>query len=304
MNYLSLEQWRLFVQIAEHGSLTRTAAARDVAQSAISRQLAAIEKACGGRLFDRAARGVSLNETGVRLYPRVVAWLEAGDQIHRDVQVALREPTGIVRMGVLASLGENLCAEVFRLVRARFPGVTLRFYGGSGGRLSEWLEDGTIDLALLVRNGREGRRSEVPLVTVRHVLIGPPGDALTSGRSIAFKRIDGVPLVLPSAPNAFRSLLEHWARRKGVELSVHVESDSFHIQKELVARCGLYTILGAHAITEEQRTGRLQAAYIVSPGLNRTITLGLTEVRPPSLACREVAQIVRASVAALRSAIA
>ena len=75
---LSVDQWQLFLQIAQYGSLTDTAAARDVAQSAISRQLAAIERSCGGKLFERTARGVRLNEIGQRLYPRVEAWVLAG----------------------------------------------------------------------------------------------------------------------------------------------------------------------------------------------------------------------------------
>ena len=41
---LTLDQWRLFIQIADLGSLTKVAALRDGAQSAVSRQLAAMEQ--------------------------------------------------------------------------------------------------------------------------------------------------------------------------------------------------------------------------------------------------------------------
>ena len=290
---LSLEQWRLFVQIADHGSLTRAAAARDVAQSAVSRQLAVIEKNCGGRLFDRIGRGVTLNEAGARLYPRVVSWLEEGEQLGRDAKLSLREPSGVVRLGVLASIGHDFTGKVFREARDSFPGIKLRVVDGSGGRLSEWLEAGTIDLALLSRNGKEGRRSEIALATVSHVLVGPTGDLLTSEPTVAFSRLDGLPLVLPGAPNAFRLLLENWALRKGIKLSVQIECDSLPIQKELAAGSGLHTILGAPAVSDELKAGRLQASRIVSPALDRTITLGMAEGRPATLACREVARIVR-----------
>jgi LysR family nitrogen assimilation transcriptional regulator len=296
---VSLEQWQLFIQIADHGSLTRAAAARDVAQSAVSRQLAAIEKNCGGRLFDRIGRGVVLNEAGARLYPRVVAWLEAGEQLRQDIKWAIREPTGVVRLGVLASIGHDFTGKIFREVRDRFPGIRLRVVDGSGGRLSEWLEAGTIDLALLSRNGKEGRRSEIPLATVSHVLVGPAGDMLTQSPTVALNRLDGLPLVLPGSPNAFRLLLDHWARRKGIALSVRIECDSLPIQKELVAGSGLYTILGAHAVVDEVKAGRLRASRIVSPALNRTITMGMNDLRPPTLACRAVAEIARSHATGL-----
>ncbi|MGE0796993.1 MAG: LysR family transcriptional regulator [Lautropia sp.] len=291
---LGVEQWRLFVQIADHGSLTRAAAARDVAQSAVSRQLAAIEAQCGGRLFERHGRGVRLTDAGARLYPRVVAWLESGDELARDVRRAVREPAGIVRLGVLASIELDLVGTVHRELQARFPAIRLWVVDGNGGRLADWLGDGSIDLALLSRNGREGRRGELPIATMPLLLIGPAGDRLTRAATVPFRRLDGLPLVLPGAPNAFRDLLDHWARRKGISLELAIECDAFPIQKQLTATLGLHTILAGSAVRDDVADGRLQAARIVEPVLQRTITLGLTETRPPTPACREVARIVRA----------
>ena len=109
---LSVDQWQLFLQIAERGSLTETAAARDVAQSAISRQLGAIERACGGKLFERTPRGVRLNEVGQRLYPRVQAWVQQGRMLTADATGELREPAGLVRLGIIESLADEVCTPV------------------------------------------------------------------------------------------------------------------------------------------------------------------------------------------------
>ena len=53
-----LNKWRAFVAIGELGSLTRAALFLDSNQSLLSRQLNALERECGARLFTRTGRGV------------------------------------------------------------------------------------------------------------------------------------------------------------------------------------------------------------------------------------------------------
>ena len=66
-----LHKWRAFLAIGELGSLTRAALFLDSNQSLLSRQLNALERECGARLFNRTGRGVELSEVGQRLFPRV-----------------------------------------------------------------------------------------------------------------------------------------------------------------------------------------------------------------------------------------
>lgn len=210
----SLEQWRLFVQIADYGSLTLAAAARDVAQPALSRQLAAIERNCGRRLFERSARGLRLNEAGLRLYPRVAAWLAQADQMVADARGDLRAPAGVVRLGVLASFDPDLVGQVFREVRERLAGITLRIAAGLSGYLAEGVRSGALDVALLSTNRRERHKLETPIGSIAHCLVAPPGDALTGSATVPFARLDGLPLLVPGRPYAFYELLEHWARAR------------------------------------------------------------------------------------------
>jgi DNA-binding transcriptional LysR family regulator len=290
---LSIEQWRLFIQIADHGSLTHAAAARDVAQSAVSRQLAAIENACGGRLFERRGRGVRLSDAGLYIYPQVVAWLEVADRLTQGVRGALREPIGIVRLGVLASVSDAFAGSLYRQVREECPGIRLQIVSATSGRLAQGLEAGTLDIALLSRNAREHHGREFVVGTVEHLLVGARGDFLTSTSTVAFERLDGIPLVVPNRPYTFHHLLEHWAQRKSITLKIAVECDSLAIQKHLVATSGVYAILTASAVRDDVSAGRLQAARIVEPLLKRKLVLLLSDTHAATAACREVLRIAR-----------
>jgi len=302
LNAPSLEQWRLFVQIADLGSLTLAAAARDVAQPALSRQLAAIERSCGGRLFERGARGVRLNEAGQRLCPRVVAWLAESEQMLQAARGVLRSPAGPVHLGVLASFSPQLVTEVVTAVRQQFPGIVLRISSGLSGVLAERVASGAVDLALLSTNTRERHSQEIPIGRVAHVLVGPPGDVLTAAADVAFAQLDGLPLVVPGRPYAFHNLLEHWATRRGIRLQVVAECDALELQKHLVRTAGVHAIMAGSAVRAEVAAGALQAARVVSPVLHRNIVLRVTAAHPSTPACREVLRIVeRAAVAVLRA---
>ena len=67
--------WKLFIDAAETGSLSKLAVARGASQPQIGRQISELEQECGGRLFHRTGRGVVLTEFGLRIAPKVRAWL-------------------------------------------------------------------------------------------------------------------------------------------------------------------------------------------------------------------------------------
>ena len=59
--------WRVFLEAADLGSLSKVALARNTSQPHISRRISELEQACGGRLFQRNGRGVTLTEFGRRI---------------------------------------------------------------------------------------------------------------------------------------------------------------------------------------------------------------------------------------------
>jgi len=295
---LSVDQWQLFLQIAECGSLTDTAAARDVAQSAISRQLGAIERSCGGQLFERTARGVRLNDIGQRLYPRVKAWVQAGQLLTDDATSVLREPSGLVRLGMIDSLADSLCAPICAELERLFPKVRLHLVSGMSGRVSAALDRGELDIALFSENtrGRSGRGDGI--AKMPHVLISAPGDPLTVGQTIPFNLLHNIPLVVPGRPYAFHHVLEHWASRRGIHLNIRIECDSLNLQKKLVAAGGLYAIVGLSAVRSEVARLELQASRIVQPSLDRHIVLRLSSHTAPTPACQAIDDVVRRQVKA------
>ena len=88
---------KLFLEVAEAGSLSKVAARRQTAQSHISRQVTDFEDRCGGRLFRRTGRGVALTEFGERALARLRPWLQETEQIAQELHSESGQLTGQVR---------------------------------------------------------------------------------------------------------------------------------------------------------------------------------------------------------------
>ena len=104
---------KLFLEVAEAGSLSKVAARRQTAQSHISRQITEFEAQCGGRLFRRTGRGVALTELGQRAVARLGPWLQATEQLAQDLRAESAQVMGEVRLGLIPSAAHPLVTRLF-----------------------------------------------------------------------------------------------------------------------------------------------------------------------------------------------
>ena len=285
--------WRLFVELADVGSITKVALARNAAQSHVSRQLGELEHLCGGRLFSRHGRGIALTEMGAWVLPRVRAWLAETDQLANDIRTGAGVPVGEVRMALMPSVLHPLATQLVARVRERYPLVRLAVREGQGGQLDDWLESGRVDIAVGYRYEKELREIDEVLARVDTYLVGPRGDALTGQGSVRFEALHGLALILPCRPSAWRDTLDEISRKLGFALNVVMEADSVFLQGELAGAGVGHTILGPFAIAETLRVGRLQAARITDPALPRVVTLSTHKRVANSLAHRAVTEMMR-----------
>jgi LysR family nitrogen assimilation transcriptional regulator len=284
---------KLFLEVADFGSFSKAAIGRRTVQSHISRQISELERECGARLFQRTGRGVILTDLGQRIVPRVRAWLAETDQLLNDIKSSAEVPIGEVRIGILPSAAHPLVTTVYERASKLYPRIRLSVREGQGAELDALLDSGSVDLAILFRHEKSARGDEQHLATVDTFLVGAANDEVTRAPAIPFAKLDRLPLVLPSRPSPWRHLLDEVSRHKGISLHVVLEADSVTIQKEVAAKGGTYTVIGPYAMMEDVRQGRLQASRIVNPDLKRFVTLAMPKKGPLTLACKEVARLIR-----------
>lgn len=285
--------WKLFVDAAEMGSLSKVAVAYGTSQPNVSRQLSDLERDCGGRLFQRTGRGVVLTELGQRVAPKVRGWLASTEQLANDVRTSAGTPIGTVRIGSLPSTAHPLITTLYYRLKKRYPLVQLSVREGQGAQLETWLEDGSVDLAILYRTSAAPRHGDTYLVETATYLVGAEGDELTRNPTVNFRSLHNVPLVLFCRPSTWRNRLEEIAGERGVSLNVVLEADSLSLQTQVVADGGIYALLGPYAATSASRSLRLQSSKLVNPAVTRHIALAMSRHGELTLACRTVMQIAK-----------
>jgi len=288
---------RLFLEVAEAGSLSKVAAQRQTVQSHISRQISDFEASLGGPLFKRTGRGVVLTDLGTRAAQRLQAWLQDTERLADELQAESGKVLGEVRMGIIPSAAHPLITRLFAQLQAQHPGIRLNVVEAQGAELDAMLDRGAVDLAILFRFNRPSGHDEKLLSVAHTYLVSAPGDALTREPTVPFARLAGLRLVLPRHPSHWRHALDEAARSLGFKLTPVVEADSLTVQKELAAHTpGLYSVLGPYSISAELRSGHLQASQLVKPDLQRHTTLALPRQGKLSPACRVVADTVQALI--------
>ncbi len=147
---MTLDQLECFVAVARVGHFTRAADEIGIAQPSLSRQVAALEKDVGVRLFDRGPRAVTLSAAGEALLPVAVRMLEDRAAAYRRIDELTGLTGGRLRLGATPSLCISLATEVLSRFRAAHPGVELHVTEAGSRTLTTKLAQGELDLALVV----------------------------------------------------------------------------------------------------------------------------------------------------------
>jgi DNA-binding transcriptional LysR family regulator len=119
---LDTHRLRLLREFAERGTIAATAAALGYTPSAVSQQLAALEREAGAILLDRTARAAELTDAGRRLADhagRILAMIEAA-----EADLSVSAPTGRVTVTAFPTAAVAFGPALVRRVRAH-PGLTL-----------------------------------------------------------------------------------------------------------------------------------------------------------------------------------
>lgn len=144
----SLTELRVFREVAGRGTLTAAATALGYTQSAVSRQIASLERAAGAPLLERRYDGVRLTPAGRIVLRRAASVIDQVDAAAREL-AGLPDEHGTVRLGWFASAGAWLLPRALAALRRSHPAITVITREGSTPALIRALRAGTVDIALL-----------------------------------------------------------------------------------------------------------------------------------------------------------
>ncbi|MFI9450582.1 LysR family transcriptional regulator [Amycolatopsis sp. NPDC052450] len=146
---MELQQMRYVLAVAETNSFTRAAERCLVVQSALSHQIARLERELGARLFERTSRRVRLTAAGEAFLPAARQCLEAAERAGSEVAAAVGEIRGRLTVGVIPTVAAVDVPAALHTFRGRYPHVRIGLRVGASEKLVEQIKDGAIEVAFL-----------------------------------------------------------------------------------------------------------------------------------------------------------
>jgi DNA-binding transcriptional LysR family regulator len=290
---MDIRQLKAFVEVAANGSYARTAAVAGIAQSALSRQMSALERGIGGRLFHRTGRGVVLTELGERMLPRARALVADADAWQEAARGERARPHGEVTLGVVPVASRGLIAALAAELHDLYPGIRLRALEAYSGQIEEWLASGRVEIAIYNRYRRGRVANAEPLARTEVQMIARRDHPMARRRELAVRAFAEIPLAMPVRPNSLTSVLAGLAASQHFELDIRLEAGSTPLIRDVMLESGLATVSPRHVFAREIAAGELVAIPIVRPKILQTTWMSLSSHRPPSDAAQIVARLIR-----------
>jgi LysR family hydrogen peroxide-inducible transcriptional activator len=141
----TLRQLRYLVAVAEHRHFGRAAEDCLVTQSTLSAGIRELENVLGTTLIGRSNRNVALTPVGEEIVARAQTLLRAADELVDAAHAGSQPLTGLLRIGVIPTVGPYLLPRVLPNLRHSYPDLRLYLREEQTARVLEMLGRGRID---------------------------------------------------------------------------------------------------------------------------------------------------------------
>ena len=245
---LDVKRLRILREVASQGSFSAAAEALYLSQSAVSQQVATLEREVGMSLLERTREGPKLTDAGRVVVGHAEAAIARLEEAERELAAIAGLEGGELRLASFPSASATLLTEAVSIFHGRYPNVRLTIAEAEPTDSLPRLRGGELDLALTFDY------PSVPSVGERDldrslVLTESMHLALPSSHRLADKRV--VPLaelaeeqwLCGTRPSSCGEVVMRACRDAGFEPRVGFESDDYHVMQGFIAAGLGFTLL-------------------------------------------------------------
>lgn len=302
---MDLDALRLFVDLAETGSFSKTAGKHFVSQSAVSQRVRSLEKELGHRLVERGKGrpGAHFTEAGERTLTYAREILARAESMRRELADLGSEIGGALNVATVYSIGLHALTPAVTTFLRQYPQVNLHLEYLRTDRVYEALQAGTIDCGI-VACPKERSGIIVQLLPAENMVVAlPPDHPLAAQETIAAIALQGLTFVAFAPDIPTRDLIDNYLQEHGVTVRVTQAFDNIETIKRVV-EIGLgVSILPEPTVEREVRDGTLVIRPLAGSPLTRPTGVLLPKGRTPTRALERFLAVLTPLVVARDTAI-
>jgi DNA-binding transcriptional LysR family regulator len=296
---LSLQRLRMLRELHRRGTVTAAAVAMHYTASAVSQQLAQLERDVGVKLFERLGRRVQLTDLGVLLAEHAEEILGAVERATVALEEAQETATVTLTAGVFATVAAGLLPPALTALAAEHPGIRVRTRQLAPEETAVAVRRGEVDLAFVIDYADApmpddpGLRSVTIAVERLHAAV--PAGAVPAA-AVALLELAEHPWILSSPSSHFGQAVRSACRRSGFEPDItHVVEEQSTAMAMVAAGLGI-TLVSDLGLTF--RPAGVDILALTGPVM-RTVSIVTRANAPRRPALNLVVEAVRAAAAHL-----
>ena len=261
---MQFESLKMFCDLAETQSFTRTAELNGVSQSAVSQTIRALEQHFESLLIERSRRNFRLTTEGEVLYNHSKAILRSYAAIHGRMQELKHVVSGEMRVATVYSIGLHDLPPYVKRFMQDHPEAKVHLEYRRANQVYEAVLGNAVDLGVVAYPVHDARWEVVPLQKERLVLACHPGHPLAKLKRVKLKALNGQKVVgfEPDLPT--RKALDKLLRSRQIVVDHVMEFDNIETVKRAVElNCGVAIVPEA---TVKQELGQHTLAVVPLDG--------------------------------------
>ncbi len=267
---VSFRQLRVFVEVAQQGSMARTAAKLHVTPPAISMIIKDLEEEVGLPLFDREGRKLRLSPAGRWFLEHARKLLATLKEAEDSVARFKRLEEGLLTIGIV-STAKYFVPQLLARFRREYPGIELRLrVAGNREALVNLMLAGEADLTIMGRPPRTLAARGESFAPHPFVFVCPPDHPLLGQGRLPVSALTGQPFIVREPASGTRAAMEQYFVEHRFEPHISMDTSSNEtIKQAVMAGMGL-SFLSRHTLGLELRAGLLGVLDVEDTPVMRT----------------------------------
>src|ERR671924_807106 len=246
---IDLKRVRVLSEVVRQGSFSAAADSLHLSQSAVSQQVATLEREVGMSLLERTRNGPKLNHSGQVLLGHAEAAIARLEEAEHELKAIAGLAGGELRVASFPSASATLLTEALGEFRARFPDVRLSVTEAEPEDSLPRLLAAEIDLAIvfdypmLPSSEEERDINRVPLLTESMYLALPRSHPLAKAETVRLADLADEPWLCGVCPSSCGDVVKQACGEAGFDPRIAFESDEYQVLQAYVAAGLGFTLL-------------------------------------------------------------
>jgi len=293
---MHVENFKIFADLVESESFSKSARLNGITQSAVSQQLRSIERKLDVLILDRSQKGFHLTREGRRLYAASKDILHKYEKLHSELQEMKKVISGTIRLATIYSIGLHELPPFIKWFLQEYPSVNVRVEYRRSNLVYEDILHNSVDLGLVAYPNKIRQIEAIPFREDELVLICPPDHPLANRRQIHPAKIDKYRFVgfEPDIPT--RKAVDSILREHKVQIDPVMEFDNIETVKRAVEIDAGISIVPRATVAQEVQQKTLKAITLSGGNYLRPLAILHRKGRALTPAMRKFMEVLQSDL--------